>query len=255
MQHERTAAGVHDPSRLPRFHVVLVQPEDNLNIGAVARAMMNLGFEHLHLVQPKAYDPAAAARTACWAAGLLERVRIHASLEEAVAPMHDVIGFSARHSKHRRLHMLLPEWSAGLSAAPPAQETALLFGREQSGLSNSEITCCRALVRIPSSAANPSYNLAQAVLLALYEITRAIAPAPAAEREAATANDLLQLDRLVGETLETAAFYREDSPSSVPRIVSNLLRRAQPDKREAGILLALFSHLNGTLRRLQGGGT
>ena len=69
-----------------RFHVVLVEPGDSLNIGAVARAMMNLGYRHLHLVAPPRYEPARAAVTACWATDILEGAAVHDSLEAALAP-------------------------------------------------------------------------------------------------------------------------------------------------------------------------
>lgn len=246
-----TAADAHlKPSPLlSHFHVILVEPDDNINIGAVARAMMNLGFEHLHLVQPKSFEKPHAARSACWAAPLLDRIVVHETLEEAVAPFHDVVGFTARHSRNRRMHLLLPEWAAGLGDLPEDRQIALLFGCEESGLRNADLVHCRALVRIPSTAENPSYNLAQAVLLVLYEISRVTWEPSSPGHPAACANDLQQLDRLVSETLAHAGFYRHDAPASIPGIVSNLLRRTQPDRREVGILMAMFSHLNTMLKR------
>ncbi len=243
---ESRAAG--EGSLLDSFHVILVETEDNLNIGSVARAMSNLGFRHLHLVAPRDFSPAVAARTACWGAPLLERVVLHASLEEAVAPLNDVIAFTARHSRDRRPHLMLSEWAAALSESCSCS-IGLVFGSESHGLSNKHLTNCRLLLRIPSTAENPSYNLAQAVLLALFEIYRNCGNLRPAGRATVPAEKMQRLDQLVSETLRISEFYREDSPPPVEAIISNLLRRIQPDERELGILMALFSHLNTTLRR------
>jgi TrmH family RNA methyltransferase len=242
------------PASLPpseafaRFHVVLVEPGDSLNVGAVARAMSNLGYSRLHLVAPPRYHPATAATTACWATDVLEGARIHDSLAEALAPMQEVVGFTARHGRHRPRHVLLPAWCAGMAGAPPV-ETALLFGPEDTGLRSEHLGACRRLVRIPSAAANPSFNLAQAVLLTLFEISRlhwgSIPGSAGPER--AREGDLQQLERLVEEAAVRSGFYGKGTPEPLPHLVRHLLRRIAPDSREMPVLMGLFDHLNRAL--------
>ena len=157
------------PGRIQQhLHVVLVEPGDSLNVGAVARAMSNLGFANLHLVAPPRYDAARAAISACWATPLLAQARVHDDLGAALADMRHVVGFAAREGRHRPQQQLLHEWAGRLAQQPPVR-TALLFGPEDHGLTQEHISHCQWLVRIPSAAENPSFNLAQAVLLALYE--------------------------------------------------------------------------------------
>ena len=231
-----------------RFHVVLVEPGDSLNIGSVARAMSNLGFHNLHLVAPPRYNRRQAAMTACWATGLLEQAREHASLAEALAPMEQVVGFTARHGRHRPQHVTLPDWIATVKTARPL-ETALLFGPEDTGLRSEHLSACRWLVRIPSEAENPSFNLAQSVLLALFEISRldwdslprVDGPPPA--REA----DLQRMERLVEEAMVRSGFYGKGTPAPLPGLVKHLLRRIQPDVRELPVLMGMFDHINRVL--------
>ena len=233
---------------LNRFHVVLVEPGDSLNVGAVARAMSNLGFMNLHLVAPPRYNREQAAVTACWATDLLDGARIHSTLAEALAPMEQVVGFTARHGRHRPQHVTLSQWSATLAAAPPP-ETALLFGPEDTGLRSEHLSACRWLVRIPSGAANPSFNLAQSVLLALFEVSRlhwedlAAPPGPPPAREA----DLQQLERIVEEVLVRSGFYGKGTPAPLPDLIKHLLRRIGPDAREMPVLMAMFDRINRTL--------
>ncbi|MBI3993948.1 MAG: RNA methyltransferase [Candidatus Lambdaproteobacteria bacterium] len=242
------------PSHLPpdprnaRIHVVLVEPGNSLNVGAVARAMLNLGYTNLHLVAPPRYDPVQAAVSACWAGELLHEATEHATLDEALADMQQVVGFTARHGRHRPRHLLLHEWAQAHVAAPPGR-TALLFGPEDHGLTQEQISQCHWLVRIPTAEANPSLNLAQAVLLALYELSRpnwaALGEAP---RELAPMRDMLQLDRLTDEVLRRSGFIYEGTPRPLPDTVKHLLRRIAPDRREMSILLGIFGKLNRVLQ-------
>ena len=242
------------PSHLPpdprsaQIHVVLVEPGNSLNVGAVARAMLNLGYTNLHLVAPPRYDPAQAAVSACWAEHILHQAKEHATLAEALADMQQVVGFTARHGRHRPRHLLLHEW-AGLHAAAPPGRTALLFGPEDHGLVQEQISQCHWLVRIPTAAANPSLNLAQAVLLALYELSRPNwADLTEAPRELAPMSDMVQLDRLTDEVLRRAGFIYEGTPRPLPDTVKHLLRRIAPDRREMNILLGIFGKLNRVLQ-------
>lgn len=230
------------------FHVFLVEPQDNLNIGSVARAMQNLGFSHMHLVNPKKFLPYRARITARHAAPILDGVQIHASLDSALAGMHDVIGFSSMHSDRRPARVLLDQWTLGLRINQEAN-IALLFGPEDTGLRLEHLEYCRQTVRIPSSAEYHSYNLAQAVLLVLYELRRVDWPNIPRENEVVPEwNLFFQLDRLLDEMMELSEFERQGTPEPIPALLKNLFKRVKPNERELKILLALVSRVNRCLR-------
>ncbi|HVK07123.1 MAG TPA: TrmH family RNA methyltransferase, partial [Armatimonadaceae bacterium] len=114
------AAAADDPR--DRFHVVLVEPEKSINIGAVARAMTNLGFRHLHLVAPRHFERERAAVSArASAEPLLDAAVIHATLEEAVADAEEVVGLALRAPGKDPAHFVtLPQWAARLPAGRAA---------------------------------------------------------------------------------------------------------------------------------------
>jgi len=233
------------------FHVVLVEPGESLNIGSVARAMKNLGFSHLHLVAPPRFDKAKAAITACWGADLLDTAEIHPSFEAAVRRFENVIAFSGREGKNRGAPLDLVTWGETLSSAAPLR-TALVFGPEDNGLRQEHMEQCRTVLRIPSAVECPSFNLAQAVLLALFEISRRTDGGPAASASTRTApewNDFFQLDRLLDRVMAGSGFVRVGTPEPVPGLVKNLFRRIDLDKREMGILLGLFGRLDRVLSK------
>jgi TrmH family RNA methyltransferase len=239
-----------DPQRSTpgdRIHVILVEPGDSRNVGSVARAMSNLGFRHLHLVAPPRYRLEDAATTACWAADLLREARVHSSLEKAIAPMEHVVGFSVREGHNRPRLLLLRQWVELLNGDPP-QDTALVFGPEDTGLRQEHVALCRWLVRIPSAEENPSYNLAQAVLLALHELSRpaGVAPVPAQARRPPQ-REFLELDRIVDEVLTRSRFYHRGTPAPLPGVIKQLVRRMDPDAREMRVLIGMFSKVNKAL--------
>jgi rRNA methylase len=244
---------------LDRFHVVLVEPENSLNIGAVARAMMNLGFRHLHLVAPPQYDRERADVTARNARVLLDAMTIHETFEEALAGMEEVVGLSLRGGKDPAHFVTLPEWSRALPTRPALPKTALVFGTEDNGLRQDHLDHCRWIIRIPSTDAFDSFNLAQSVLLVLYEITKALpdaaAPLPAlSTAERATGNDFAQLDRHLDAIMREIGFARADSPPRVPGLLKNLFRRMDLSPQEMGVLLAFVARVNKTLQRRRGSG-
>jgi TrmH family RNA methyltransferase len=211
--------------------------------------MSNLGFRHLHLVAPPRYRPEDAATTACWATDILAAACIHPSLEEAVAPMEHVAGFSVRQGHNRPRLLVLDDWIGRLYAAPE-QETALVFGPEDSGLRQEHVALCRWLVRIPSAALNPSFNLAQAVLIALHELWRREPEAahPAARgRRPPVQREFLELDRIVNEVLTRVGFYHRGTPEPLPGVIMHLVRRMDPDEREMRVLIGMFSKVNKAL--------
>jgi len=239
-----------DSFRHDSFHVVLVEPGESLNIGSVARAMRNLGFRHLHLVAPPRFDRAKAAITACWGADLLDQAQVHPTFEHALADFENVVAFSGREGKNRGAPIDLLEWGGAVNDTSPCK-TALVFGPEDNGLRQEHIEQCRLVVRIPSAVECPSFNLAQAVLLALFEIARRGTQLPATtnRRQSPPWNDFFQLDRLLDNVMRSSGFLRTGTPEPVPGLVKNLFRRLDLDQREMGILLGLFGRLDRVLAR------
>ena len=150
--------------------VVLVEPQQSGNIGAVARAMKNMGLRDLVIVNPPAYDPEQARWMAPGCADLLASARIVATLDEGLASCHWAVATTARHRRHDQPtyepSALADEVITGLSNG---RRVALVFGREDHGLSVDEVSRCEAILWIPTPE-HASLNLAQAVLLVAHSI-------------------------------------------------------------------------------------
>lgn len=229
------------------IHIVLIEAADSLNIGAVARAMTNLGFDNLHLVNPVAYDPRRAKVTACWGAPLLDKAVLHSRIEDVLGQMQEVVGFSIRAGKNRCGFLSLPDWASTILAGSSAR-TALLFGPEDNGLRQEHIEHCRYLIRIPTSQEYPTMNLAQSVVVALYELSRLDPPQTVDQRQAPDWNQFYQLDRLLDSVGELSGFYGKGTAPQVPGVMKNLFRRMKPDEREVRLMLGLLGRLDGILK-------
>ena len=231
--------------------VVLVEPAESLNIGSVARAMGNFGFDQLALVRPHQYNEAKALITACHGDFVVHQAKQFDSFEAAIADATDVVGFTARDGTNR-FPVPIKQWVSELSGVVNQQSRlALVFGPEDTGLRVEHLEQCRVHVQIPSYARCSSFNLAQAVLLALYEVRNELESfiIPEPDISEPTWNEFHQLDRIITSVATKSEFYREGTPEPIPRIVMNLLRRMRPNVREMGILLALWSRIDKTLTR------
>ncbi|MES2463292.1 MAG: TrmH family RNA methyltransferase [Armatimonadota bacterium] len=253
------------------FHVILVEPADSLNVGAVARAMMNLGFRHLHLVDPLNYDRPHARVTARRADPLLESMVFHDTFEQAIADMDEVVGLALRSGERPAHFVTLPQWTNALpdkmgSPEETPRKIALVFGPENSGLRNEHLDQCRWVIRIPSTEEFSAFNLAQSVLLVLYDISRVLSAelpheplpvVPPENRRSArkspairpTWNEYFQLDRHLDGVMAETGFVREGSPQPVPALLKSLFRRLELTPQEMGILLAFFARIHAMLRR------
>ena len=161
-------------ARPTTLRFVLVEPQSAGNVGAAARALKNLGLSRLYLVRPQCDPRGRQARTmAREAEDLLEEAWIGDDLDRALGGVLSVIGSSRRTGKYRRPHHRLDLFADELAALTAAGELALVFGREDRGLTDDELDRCTHLVYLPAAADFPSFNLAQAVLLVAYEVCRA----------------------------------------------------------------------------------
>lgn len=212
--------------------VILVEPQLAENIGMTARAMANFGLADLRLVNPKNGWPKKGVREAAsGATHVLDRARIFASVEEAIADLHYVLATTARErGQMKRVHS--PEEGMAAIVGRHGQCSGILFGRERVGLTNDEVSLADAIVTFPVSPDFPSLNLAQAVLLVGYEWRRASGRAvlpfsgemhsPPATREA-----LVALFATLEAALDAAGFYPPEKRGGIARNMRDRLHRMQ----------------------------
>ena len=167
----------------PDIRIVLVEPSHPGNIGAVARAMKNMGLARLVLVNPRQFPHSEAIARASGAADdVLANARVVATVEEAVAGCGLILATTSRtRDQYFRVEDVRDAAQRVLqeSRRGPA---AVLFGSERAGLTNEQLEAAHLLIRIPASESYPSLNLAMAVQVVAYELFRARGRAGAFQR-------------------------------------------------------------------------
>jgi tRNA/rRNA methyltransferase len=162
---------------LSRVRVVLVEPQEPMNVGAVARAMRNFGLARLYLVNPAPRVGPPWAREAYWLAvhaeEILDRAVAVDSLMEALADVELVVATTGRPRKLYPAPMV-PAWEVPARVLSVEGEVALVFGRETFGLTNEELALAHVIGTIPTAPEQPSLNLAQAVVVFAYELFKAV---------------------------------------------------------------------------------
>lgn len=228
----------------PPIRIVLLRPRNPENLGAVARALKNFGLSDWAVVSLGTHDFAAARRVAVHAEELLDRPRVCATLDEAVGDCAWVVGTSSRRVPGRP--RLAPAEVAREALARAPGRTAIVFGDERSGLTNAEVLRCHDLSAVPTDAAQPSLNLAQAVLVycyALGEAARSAGPRPPPPRAAPAEDaDLRALEEALRHTLRAGRFLVGPERGAV-RALADTLRRARLTRREARLWQAALRSL------------
>ena len=226
------------------IRIVLVDTSHPGNIGAAARAMMNMGLSSLVLVRPQSYpDPEATAR-ASGAADLLARASVLPSIDAAIAGCGLVLGTSARRRNANWRVLDARSAAVELLAADEERPAAVIFGGERNGLANDELARCHALIQIPADPAYESLNLAQAVQIVCYEImmaARGPAPAPEPVTRLAGTEDMAALHRHLDFVLEQIGFMHSGNAAQLRPRIERFLARAMPDEKEVRILRGLLS--------------
>jgi TrmH family RNA methyltransferase len=151
---------------------ILVEPREPGNVGASARALKNMGFNNLELVNPGNFLTEEARQMACNAADILEKAKIYSKFKDALKDKNLIIGTTRRLGRQRGLLTPLKESIKRIIISAKRNNVAILFGRERNGLNNHEVEKCDFLVTIPADPSFPSLNLAQSVLIAAYELCR-----------------------------------------------------------------------------------
>jgi tRNA/rRNA methyltransferase len=155
-----------------QFTFVLVEPAVPGNIGAAARAIKTMGFSNLRLVNPCDHLAEEALMLAHGSHDILEGANVFSTLDEALDGLDLTVATTAKKRQARLKYSLLPDLADFLAMKGDSiQSTGIVFGREESGLSNDEIRMCDIVSSVPLSNPYPSLNLGQAVMLYAYTLS------------------------------------------------------------------------------------
>ena len=244
-----TIVAMMDPLDRDRLRVVLVRTRNPLNIGAVARIMSNFGFLRLRLVQP--YEPSfREAKSAVGAADLLQNAELFNSLAEAVSDCSLVVGTSAVRDRELGQAVAYPV-TAGLKvrASLASQNVGLVFGSEKTGLSTDDLSHCQLLVRIPTRDEHVSLNLAQAVGVVLYEISREESVGEAEVIAGANAATLERITATLLDALQESGYVKGDSEVATEQKVRRLVRRMRLGEEDSELWLGMLKKMLWRMRR------
>lgn len=234
-------------SPLCRIRIVLVEPSHPGNIGGAARAMKTMGLSDLAVVNPVRYPDPQAQWRAAGAQDVLEAASVHASLQEAIADRHWIVGTSTR---QRRIPWPLDKAEVVVGSIIerlPEQKIAIVFGRETSGLSNDELQRCHCHLMIPANPDYSSLNLAMAVQVVCYELYRQFeettfegrqtdrAPASSAQTEGLLSH--------FEQALIDSGFLDPDNPGQTMTRLRRLFTRITPDETEVAMLRGILKQL------------
>ncbi len=249
-----------NPSRLDsmfdNIRIVLVNTSHPGNIGAAARAMKNMGLSKLTLVEPKDYPSLEAISRAVGAVDILDNVIITSDLKQAVSGCVWVAGTSAR-LRTIEWPIFNPRECVQKSLEHIEQgEIAIVFGRENSGLTNEEMEQCNALLHIPTNPDFTSLNLAAAVQVVCYEYRLALMDDKATKHKGNkcrhdTLANSAQLDGMhnhLYDALDYMGFFGTSNPDTVMRRLKGLFNRAGTTQRELSIIRGICSAIQDKKR-------
>lgn len=242
---------------MKKVSIVLVEPLYGGNVGSVARAMANFGLSELAIVNPaprvfqdKLLEPMARGAT-----GIIENAKICSSLAEALEDVELALGFTKRSGRRRRGAIELNAALDRINAEFDEVRIAAVFGREDSGLTTSELAMCHWPVSIATNPELPSLNLSQAVCLFAYEVygrtrNNAHIVEPSSPRPAPV-GDLEGLYAHFQRVLHRIEFFEEANPNRMMNEVRRIFSRRAPDARDVRILRGILSKMEKTLEKAE----
>lgn len=242
-----SARAATDPTTPPPAFV-LVRPQLGENIGKAARAMLNFGLTEMRLVSPRDGWPNPSAGPAASGADVvLANARVFGSVADAVADCAHVYATTVR-KRGVTKPVVTPEAAAGAIHAGPGR-SAILFGRERSGLETEDVALARTIVTVPINPEFGSLNLAQAVILVAYEWSKGVALASPPETELDPPASQAELEGLIGhldQLLEPTGYYfPPDRVPATQRTLRTVLTKPGWSAQEVRTLRGVLSALEG----------
>lgn len=240
-----------------KIAIVLVEPRKPVNIGMVCRAMKNMGFCDLRLVNPCDFGvDTEAAVAAVSARDILEKARVFPSLADALADVSLSVATTRRLGQYRKETMSPRTLVEKMAPLPAENRAALVFGREDRGLTTEEVALCRWRATIPTAPDLPSLNLAQAVLLFCYELQQGLREK--GERKKRTLAKTGAMEGLFGqmeEVLTGVGFLNPQNPQHQMHALRTIFNRAELDEKEVHILRGIFSQVEWATKKAESEGS
>ena len=231
-----------------------------MNIAAVVRAMANMGLERLTVVDPAEFDPWRITGIAHRTDHIVDAVTLASSLEEALAEATYVVGTSARQRTAQRNYRRPRELAPRILRRARDGNVAIVFGREDRGLSNDALDRCHDVMVVPTAPEYSSLNLAQAVLLVAYDLFLAGAGEAEALRAGkrslgpATAAELEEMYQALEAGLTRVGFFKARKAESVMRTIRTVFGRTTLDAHEARLIRSVGYQVRNWVRRADGEG-
>lgn len=231
---------------LRNIRIVLVEPKGPFNIGSVVRVMKNMGLSELALVNPADFHNEETYQASVGARDILKKALVFTTIEDAIKATNLVVGTTRRAGKLRRLFCSVEELPERVFPVLKEGKAAILFGREESGLTNRETDLCNILVNIPSSKNFPSLNLSHAVAVVCYKLfTDAIIYRVPYISKPVTNTEIEGLLDYIQSVFSDIGFFSKGSPDCVISLFRKILGRALLDQEEIKNLTYIFHRIYG----------
>ena len=241
---------------LDRIVIVLSHPQDVVNVAAIIRAMKNMGLGRLRLVQPDDFDAHRIEGIAHRTDEIVVATRFFDTLEEAVADAVLVVGTTARARTAGRNYDRPRAVMSTVVQRASTGPVAIVFGREDRGLTNEELDLCDHVVIVPTDTGYSSLNLAQAALILMYELFLCAGggtedlPRGRRATRSATREELEEMFEALETGLRRIEFFKARKPESVMRTLRTILGQAHLDLRESRLIRAVGFEIGHYLDRL-----
>jgi len=198
---------------MKNIYIILVRPQLGQNIGSVARAMKNFGFTNLRIISPRdGWPNERADELAVGAVDILKSAQLYDNLTDATADLNFLYGLTAR-ERFLNKEVIAPEGLASESHINTTSKIGLLFGPENNGLSNEDVSYIDKIITIPTNPNYSSLNIAQSAIITLYELFKIVNPMPDVQNisyEPASGKEITGLFDHLESELATTKFFKVD---------------------------------------------
>lgn len=231
------------------IYFVLVNPMEPGNIGSAARAIKNMGFRNMELVNPVRYFTDETKQFAINSFNIVENARVYTALCDALKEKSFAIGMTRRTGRTRGLIMPVKKSMKEIARLAEKNRIAIVFGREDRGLTNDETKLCSYLSTIPTHESHPSLNLAQAVLIVAYELSQ-LESRDNIDRLVRQEELILLYDR-IGKALKILGYTvkgNRDMENRILRNVRNIIGRSGLTDWELNMIHGICSKIEDIAR-------